>query len=118
MNDEVNGEERPLAWPAILDRTPVYTSGGDRVGTVSEVLGSEEEDIFHGLEVSEGIRGHIVLIPADRVTAITNKRITIALTSEDVRRLPPYEPGESYQLGFVGLFRRRLGWVEDRRQGP
>jgi uncharacterized protein YrrD len=111
-------EERPLAWIAVLEHTPVFASDGERVGTVSEVVGAEDDDIFHGIEVGEGILGRVVLIPAEHVTDITNRRIQTDLSSEAVRALPAYKPGESYHLGFVGLFRKHLGWVEDRRDAP
>jgi hypothetical protein len=111
-------EERPLAWTAVLERTPVFAVDGQQVGTVGEVVGSEDDDIFHGIEVGEGILGRVVLIPAQNVTEITDRRIATNLTAEAVRALPAYKPGESFQLGFVGLFRRRLGWVDERREAP
>jgi uncharacterized protein YrrD len=118
MNTDDRDDERPLAWIAILDRTPVYSSDGQRVGTISEVLGSEDEDVFHGIEVSEGILGRTVLIPAVHVSDITNKRITTDLPADAIRSLPEYQSEQSFQLGFVGLFRRRLGWVQERRDSP
>jgi hypothetical protein len=111
-------EERPLAWTAILARTPVFASDGTQVGVAQEVIGSEGDDIFHGVEVAEGPLGHNVLIPAERVKSITTSRISTDMSAEAIRQLPPYQPEESYRLGFVGLLRRRLGWVDDRRGNP
>ncbi len=110
-------EEQPLAWMAILADTPVYSSDGERVGIVDEVLGSQDQDIFHGIEVRTGLLAQNVMIPADRVTQITNRRIETALTAEEIRDLPAYVEEESYQLGFVGLLRRRLGWQVEREEG-
>jgi hypothetical protein len=84
---------------------------------VTEVLGSEEEDVFHGIEVG-GIAGHSVLIPAVNVASITNKQITTDLSAESIRALPAFQPEHSYQLGFVGFIRRHLGWVEEGRNAP
>lgn len=111
-------EETPVAWIAVLADTPVLTVGGDEVGTVAEVLGSEAEDIFHGIVLRHGILGHEVMIPAQNVTAITNKRITTDLSAEAVRALPQYVPEETFKLGFVGFLGRHLGWVRDGREEP
>ncbi|HEX6507302.1 MAG TPA: PRC-barrel domain-containing protein [Chloroflexota bacterium] len=107
--------EQPLAWSAVLEETAVYSSDGEEVGVVNEMLGSEDEDIFHGVVVRSGLTGNDVMVPADQVKDITNRRIDIALTAEEVRALSPYQEEDSYRLGFVGLFRRRLGWVRDGR---
>lgn len=108
-------EEQPLAWIAILADTPVYSTSGQEVGTVHEVLGAE--DIFHGVVVHTGLLGHDVMIPATDVTRITNRRVDVALDTDSFRALPPYREEESYKLGFVGLLRRHLGWVADTDEG-
>jgi hypothetical protein len=46
VNLSDTGEGQPLSWKAILEDTSVYSSGGDRVGAVHEVLGSDQHDIF------------------------------------------------------------------------
>ncbi len=105
-------DERPLAWNAILDLTPVYSSDGEEVGRVHEVVGAE--DIFHGVVVKHGVLGHEVMVPAAQVGTITNKRIDLKMTAEQVRELEPYQPEASYELGFKGLFRKHLAWTDDR----
>lgn len=106
-------EERPVSWKVVLEHTPVTAVGGDDVGTVAEILGSEQEDIFHGIVVSLGVLQRHVFVPAEQIASITNRRIEIGLDDEAVRNLPAYQPEQSYHLGMVGLFRRHLGWVRD-----
>jgi len=106
-------EERPLAWTAILADTPVHAKEGREVGTVHDVLGSEQKDIFHGIVVHQGLIGRNVFVPADQVGTITDRRLVISLSEDEVRELPPYEVEHSYTLGFTGLLRKHLGWVED-----
>jgi len=110
------GEGQPLSWKAILEETPVYSSGGDRVGAVHEVLGSDQQDIFHGIVVRHGLINGDVMIPADQVRQITDRRIDVSLGTERIRALSPHVEEESYRLGLVGLFRKKLGWVPDRRE--
>ncbi len=106
-------EEEPLSWKAVLEDTTVVASDGVEVGNVAEVLGAEQQDIFHGIVVRLGVLQRDVLVPADRITRITSQRIEVGLDGNSVRELPAYLPEESYHLGMVGLFRRHLGWVRD-----
>ena len=111
-------EEQPLAWNAILADTPVYSGDGEQVGVVGDVLGSQAQDIFHGIHVRGGTLQHDVMIPADRVARITNQRIDTSLDAEEIRALPVHREEESYHLGFVGLLRKTLGWEAERGSGP
>jgi len=88
------------------------------LGVVHEVLGSDSEDIFHGVVVHTGHVGHEVMVPAGEVTRITNRRLETRLSSQEIRELPPYREEESYQLGFVGLFRKHLGWIREKDGNP
>jgi uncharacterized protein YrrD len=109
-------EERPLSWVAILPATPVFAAGGDQVGIVSEVLGSQDEDIFHGLVVAHGSLQRDLMVPAEHVKSITNKRVDVDLDDDGLRALPPFEEHASYHLGMVGHLRRRMGWVREDEQ--
>lgn len=110
--------EEPIAWPAILADTLVYASDGQEVGAVSEVLGSQEEDIFHGIVIRTGVLAHETMIPAERVSRITNRRIDVNLPADEVRSLTPYLEEETYRLGIKGIFRKHIGWVSDKRDAP
>ena len=62
------------------------------MGTVEEVLGDENADIFDGLAVATGLVGRPMYVPAERVGRITEGRVQLELTAEAVERLGPYEP--------------------------
>src|SRR5437773_10896413 len=57
----------PVSWRTVRYETPVHASDGARLGTVREVLGSDSEDIFHGLRVRLDSHGRDVMVPADSV---------------------------------------------------
>lgn len=118
MNVSDSGDEQPLAWSAALLATPVYSSDGDRVGLLDEILGSQAEDIFHGIVVSSADRGRRVEIAAVNVTSITNQRVEISLTSEEVRALPEYGDERTYRLNVSGGRPHDVSWTEDRDKGP
>ena len=107
-----NGEETPLAWTAIVESTPVHLEDGTHIGAVHDVLGAE--DIFHGIAVRSGPLGTDKMIPAEHVTTITDQRIVVAMTEDELRALPPYQPEAVFRLGITGLFRKHLGWVEGK----
>jgi hypothetical protein len=111
-------EDQPIAWTAILADTPVYASDGGQVGVVNEVLGSQGEDIFHGIVVRSPARQHNVAILADRVSRISRSRIDTSLTTQEIRALPVYKEEASYSLGMVGRLRKHVGWKRDDGSGP
>jgi hypothetical protein len=112
------GNEEPIAWPAILADTLVYASDGQEVGAVSEVLGSQEEDIFHGIVIRTGAFAHETMIPAQHVARITTRRIDVDLSPDEIRSLPPYAEEETYRLGITGIIRKHVGWIPDKRDSP
>jgi rRNA processing protein Gar1 len=73
----------------------VVDSSGEKVGTVDEVLGDQNADIFDGLAVATGLVGKPVYVPAERVGPITEGRVQLELTADAVERLEPYEPPDA-----------------------
>ncbi len=90
MNVAPEGEERPVSWRALEPNTPVIAADGTEIGTVQQVQGWDQEDIFHGLVVRRAPQGDDVAIPADQIGEMTSRQITIRLTPDDVTNLPPY----------------------------
>ena len=61
-------DSEPIAWRAIVYGAPVLASDGKPVGSVHEVLGSDSEDVFHGLRVAPADGRHDVMVAANDVT--------------------------------------------------
>jgi hypothetical protein len=106
--------EQPIAWRGVPQDTPVRSSDGETVGTLYDLLGSDAEDIFHGIVVHLGRFGHQVFVPADQVTLMTTSHVDVALTSKEIHALPEHAEDEGYHLGVTGLLRRGVGWVKDK----
>lgn len=115
MRVQEPGEAEPVSWLTIRSETPVFSSDGEEVGNIHEVLGSEQEDIFHGIVVRSGLLGKDAMVPAEHVTHMSDQRIDLSLSAEDMRALEPFKEEESYHVGIVGIFRRKLGWVSEGR---
>jgi len=114
MADFVVDPEQPIAWRGVPQETPVRSSDGEEVGTLYDVLGSDAEDIFHGIVVHLGRFGHQVFVPADQVSLMTSSHVNVSLTSEEIHALPEHAEDQGYHLGITGLFRRQVGWVKDK----
>jgi hypothetical protein len=82
---------QPSSYLVLADGTPVYTSDGTEVGSVAHVLAVVEEDIFDGL-VLDTPSGHR-FADAPHVQEIFDRAVILALTPEEVERLP--EPSEN-----------------------
>src|SRR5215831_10528028 len=103
----------PIGWRGIVYGTPVMTTDGARVGTVREVLGSDSEDIFHGLRVALDQGHRDVMVAAADVTAMSTTAINVDLSNAEVQALPTYDEVATYHLASVGWLRKHLGWTKD-----
>jgi PRC-barrel domain len=84
----------PIAYLALEDGVPVYSSDGERIGTVEHVLAVPEEDIFDGIVIDTrlGPGGHR-FADAPQVAEIHENGVLLSLGSEAAARLP--EPSEN-----------------------
>jgi hypothetical protein len=106
-------DTQPVSWRSIVYGTPVTSTDDEPLGEVREVLGSDVEDIFHGLRVRLSAARRDVMLPADDVVAITHDGVQTRLTTSQVEELPPYDETATYHLASVGWLRKHLGWRRD-----
>jgi uncharacterized protein YrrD len=90
MADDPN---RPVSWLLVEPGWSVLGADGSRIGTVEEVLGDEERDIFSGLAVATGMLGKPRFVPAERVTTIEPERVATDVHPNEVDLLEQREPG-------------------------
>jgi hypothetical protein len=100
-------DDTPISWKAIPPHTALLSSDGQSVGQVFEVLGSREEDIFHGLIVS--VAGQHRVLTSDCVTSIAAAGVMTDHSAVELAALPLYEPEPTYHAelskGLFGRFR-------------
>jgi hypothetical protein len=84
----------PIAYLALEDGVPVYSSDGEEVGKVEHVLADEEDDIFDGIVIDTrlGPGGHR-FADATQVADIHERGVVLSLDSAAAHRLP--EPSEN-----------------------
>jgi PRC-barrel domain len=81
---EERGER--IAYTALGPGTPVYTSDGERIGTVRRVLAVPEKDIFDGivLDTAGGQR----FVDAPETGELYENAVLLKIDAEEARRLP------------------------------
>src|SRR3954469_24521463 len=103
----------PVAYLQLPEGVPVYSSDGQRIGTVAHVLAAEEEDIFDGL-VLECDGGHR-FVDAPEVAELYERGVVLGIDSAAARELPePSEnpatveatPDDAHQSGLTRRLRR------------
>jgi sporulation protein YlmC with PRC-barrel domain len=106
-------EEPQVAWKAVEEGAVVLASDGEEIGTVSEIAGDAEADIFSGLVVSTSRLGEDRFLPAERVTGIWPRRVETSVSTAESEQLEKYraaieehwEPSDD----FLTRLLRRLG---------
>ena len=108
-------ESQPISWRSIVYGTPVTAADGIRIGSVREVLGSDAEDIFHGLRVALTGQRQDVMVSADDIASLSLAEVRTVLTRSQIDRLPAYDETATYHLASVGWLRKHLGWKKDAK---
>jgi hypothetical protein len=107
------GADEPIAWRAVPEDVEVR-SDGQPVGTLYDLLGSHEEDIFHGIVVKLRSGSRKVFVPADDVVLLTASHVDVALSAAEIGALPEHTEERGFGLGMVGLFRKHVGWTTEK----
>jgi hypothetical protein len=77
----------------------VYASDGTEVGAVDEVAGDDNADIFDGLAFARSTLAKPTYVPAESVGTITEGRVDLTLTTEQVDALGEYlEPATTAEI--------------------
>ena len=91
---DLPGPDDPVAWRYIKPGTPVRGPDGDQLGTVETMLGSDQEDIFHGIAVRIGLLGPARVVRADDVVDMTPAGVGVRLDAEALSNAPEHRPAE------------------------
>jgi PRC-barrel domain len=109
----LSSAEPQVSWKLIEPGAQIEAADGEKVATVSRVVGDADADVFTGLAVKAGILSGERLIPSERVQAIWPDRVQVDLAKAELETLPAYEDAPVLRLepeepGFwARLFGRR-----------
>jgi hypothetical protein len=83
---DLPGPDDPVAWSYVEAGTRIVGPNGEDVGKVAAMLGTETENIFHGVAVKPSAGGAIRVVPADAVTSLTSSKVQIAWDADRLAR--------------------------------
>jgi hypothetical protein len=81
----------PVSWFLIEPGWKVVDAAGEEVGSVDEVVGDSNDDIFNGLSVSTSLLGRPRYVPSEQVGSITEGQVQLTISKDQVDRLGEYE---------------------------
>jgi len=108
----------PISYEVLERGTDVYTSDGERIGTVAHVLAAEDEDVFDGIVIAEhrGRDGHR-FADADDIEEIHERGVLLKLDRAAAEQLhrPSANPAVMHgdpaeTLGEARRLKLRRAW--------
>ena len=108
-----NGD--PVSWFVIEPGWKVVDAEGQEVGSVDEVAGDSNDDIFNGLSISMSLLGKPLYVPSEQVGTITEGRVHLKLTKDQIEHLGEFkEPATTAEIlpEEAGALRRAEAAVE------
>jgi hypothetical protein len=108
----------PVSWLQIAQGWSVVTADGVVVGTVLQVEGDKQADIFDGLAVELAQPDQTRYVPGERVGAIYPGEVTLTISSADTGSLEPFvapPPETTFRPGKPSLPARISGWLRGNR---
>jgi hypothetical protein len=82
----------PVSWLQIRQGWNVLTSDGASIGTVAQVEGDKQADIFDGLAVESGEPKQVRYVAGEQVGAIYPGEVTLKIAAADAATLAPFQP--------------------------
>jgi hypothetical protein len=108
----------PVSWLQIGQGWSVITSDGVIIGTVAQVEGDKQSDIFDGLAVEFKHPTQIRYVPGEQVGAIYPGKVTLKIASADKGTLEPFQeppPETNWVPGKAPLATRISNWLRGKR---
>jgi hypothetical protein len=108
----------PVSWLQIEQGWNIVASDGVIVGTVAQVEGDKQADIFDGLAVESRQPTQIRYVPGEQVGAIYPGEVTLKISSADIGTLEPFHappPETKWLPGTAPLSTRVSKWLRGKR---
>lgn len=102
----------PVAWTVVEHGWHVFDAEGQEIGTVHEITGDPEADIFDGLTIHSGLLSRPRYVPSENVAEIREGEVHLTLTHDEVERLQEFKepPPEEQIIPEGSTWYQRLAW--------
>jgi hypothetical protein len=108
----------PVSWLQIAQGWSVVGSDGAVVGTVEQVEGDKQADIFDGVAVKLTQSGQVCYLPGEQVGLIYPGEVTLKIGSAEAESLEPFQappPETKWVPGKAPLSTRISRWFRGER---
>src|SRR3989440_10619013 len=108
----------PVSWLQIEQGWNIVSSDGVIVGTVAQVEGDKQDDIFDGLAVESAQPTQIRYVPGEQVGAIYPGEVTLKIASADIGTIEPFHappPETKWHPGQAPLSTQMSKWLRGKR---
>jgi uncharacterized protein YrrD len=101
----------PVSWKAVEKGWPAYDRDGAEVGTVHEIAGDENADIFDGFGIKTSTFGAVKYVPSEIVGSIAEGEVRLTVSGSDVASLEDlHEEVEEQVVPEKSTWYQRLAW--------
>jgi hypothetical protein len=101
----------PVSWKAVEKGWAVYDRDGEQVGTIHEIAGDEDADIFDGFGVKTRMLGPVKYVPAEIVDGIAESEVRLSVPGSAVAELEDLRAEVEEQVIPEGsTWYQRLAW--------
>jgi uncharacterized protein YrrD len=101
----------PISWKAVEKGWAVYDRDGEQIGTIHEVAGDEDADIFDGFGVKTSRMGHVKYVPAEIVASIAVGEVRLSIPGAEVAPLEDMRAEVEEQIiPEKSTWYQRLAW--------
>ena len=107
----------PVSWLQIAQGWNILAADGVLLGTVAQVEGDKQSDIFDGLAMTTPA-AQVVYVPGEQVGAIYPGEVNLKLTAADAAKFEPFRaapPETTFRPGKPTLGARISAWLRGRR---
>ena len=80
----------PVSWKVVERGWDVVGADGRHLGSIHEIVGDSNMDIFNGVSVSPGVLKRSRYVPSERVARIVEGRVELDLAGEEFEQLAEY----------------------------
>ncbi len=108
----------PVSWLQIEQGWKVVAADGTAVGTVAQIEGDKQSDIFDGLAVAAAESKAVVYVPGEVVGSIFPGAVTLKIASTEAAALEPFKaapPETTFRPGKAPLATRLSRWLGGKR---
>jgi hypothetical protein len=107
----------PVSWLQIEQGWSVVSSDGAALGTVAQVEGDKEADIFDGLAIESAQAVGLRYVTGDQVATIHPGEVTLKLAAAAATALEPFRPQPPETKWIPGkppLTKRLSNWLRGK----